>query len=483
MLIRTSRIFCLLQDRFPHLVWLLLVLLVLQVVPVAQEVLQVVLLEVLHLDMVLATVMVVVAGLDQDMVDLNILVVGQATMVQTEGMVDHHLDQVDTVAAMEAVDLVDTMDHPVDSILQLRTATHQAVGIHQDHRTVTHQVALQVDIHLKVLLAAIHHLDLVDHHIQDLEVLLILDLAAHLILDLVVHHTLDLVVLPFLDLEVLLDLVLQVKVAHQDLVVHHRLFSLGLLLQVQTQLHQHHQQMVLPHPPLHQAQQTLQHQEPTHWLHQTTHLLLHLPSPDQLVPPHHIPAPQALPLLTTHLLTLPMVDHLLVHTTTHHPQASLTTLATHPTQHRATPPEDPLQDTHLVVLLQVLEVMVVPQQVLGVMVVLQVMVALQAMVVLLDMVALQDMALQGKEATLHMATRVHQEATLVLLEVLEDTLHIAHLVVQVAQEVQWALLHQEDIHPMTKTDMVHPLVGLVVLHHLNGFKLIETLCEPGYRIY
>jgi len=468
MLIRTSRICCLHQDRFPHLVWLLLVLLVLQVVLVALEVLQVGLQEVLPLDMALATVMEEVVDLDQDM-DLSTLEVGLVTMVRTEDMVDHHLDQVDIVAAMEAVDLVDTMDHPVDSILLLRTATHQAAGIHQDHRTATHQVVLQVDIHLKVLLAAIHHLDLVDHHIQDLEVLLVLDLAAHLVLDLVVHHTLDLVVLPFLDLEVLPDLVLQVKVVHQDPVAHHRQFSLVLLLQVRTLLHPHHQQMVLPHHPPLQAQQTLQHQEPTHWLHQTTHLLLHLPSPGQQVHPPRIPAPQALPLPTIHHLTLPMVDHLLVHTTTHHPLASLTTRATHHTQHQATPLEDPLQDTHPVVPLQVLEAMVVPHRVLVVMVVPQVMVALQVMVVLLGMVVPQDMVLQGKEVTLHMAIRVAQEATLVLLE---DTLHhTAHLVVQVAQEVQWALLPQEDILPMTKTAMVLPLLGLEVLHHLKWLQV------------
>jgi len=493
MLTRTYRISCLHLDRFLHLVWLQLALLDLQV---ALGVLLVVPL-VGHLQvMVLDTAMVAVVVQDLDMV-LNILVVAPVIMAQTEVMeVRHHLDLVDTVAVMEAVDLVATVDHLVASILQLKTATHQAVDIHLDHRTAFLQVAPLVAILLKALQVATLHPGLVDHHIQDLGVL-ILDLVAHLILDLVVHHTQDLAVLLIPALEVYLVLVLLVKVVPLELLDHPRQFNQVHLPQALTQHLQHPQQMVLPHPPLLQAQLTLLRQEQTHLLLQIT-LPLHPPhSQDQLGLPLPTLAHLGHLLPTTLHLTLLMVGHLLAHITTHHLQASQATLDILHILHLVIlVQEDLLQDTHLVVLLQDLEATEVHPQDLGVIVALLAMVVLLAMVDLLDMVVLldmaallgmvallvivvllvmavhQDMVLQGKGAILHMATRVDQEDTLVLLE---DIHHTDHLVVPVVLEVRWALHHLEAILHMIKTAMVHPqedleVLVLEVLHqHLNGF--------------
>jgi len=485
MLTRTSRIFCHPLDRSHHQVWLLLVLLVLPGVPVALVGLHHL---VVHLlDTVLAIAMVVVAVPGQAMV-LSILVVVQATMVQTEVMVDLHLDLEDTVEAMEEVDLVVTVVHLVVSIHQARTVTHRAVGILQDHRTVFHQVVPQVAIHLKVVPEITHPLDLVVHHTQDQVVLrtldlvvplildledlpipdqevhLILDLVAHPIPDLAVLHILGLVVLHilgpvahhFLDLEDYQDLVLQAKLVHLDLVVHHKPCNLVPLLQARTPHHPLHQQTVLPHHPQPQAQQILQIQAPTLLLHQITHLLLPPRNRDQQVPPPRILALQALPPLTTHPLILPMVVHLQAHTTTHQPQASLITQATPHIQLLATHLEDPHQATHLVVLHQVLVTVVVHHQ---------------------------ATTLQAKVATRHTAIKEDLEATLVLLV---DTHHIA---LPVAQVVQWVLLLPVDTLPTTKTDMVHHL-DLEVLHHLkNSANPLrsqiedETFCKTGYRIH
>lgn len=181
---RTCRISCHLQDRFHRLVWLLHVLLDLQGVLVVHHHL-----EVHHLAMDLGIVMGVVQGLD--MVH-NTQVVVQVIMVLRGDMVVHLLE--DTVAAMEEVDLVATVDHLEGSINPVRTVTHLVVDILQDHRTVIHQVVLPVAIHLKVVLGVTLHLDLEVHHIQDLGV-------HHL--DLGVLHLLVQVALPILDQEVL----------------------------------------------------------------------------------------------------------------------------------------------------------------------------------------------------------------------------------------------------------------------------------------
>jgi len=453
MLTRTCRTFSHLQDRFLHLVWQQLALVVLlevlevQVDQVDQEdqeglVLQVVLHHLVdhHLDMVLVIVMVVEEVQGQAMVP-SILGVDLVIMDQTEGMVDHLLDLEDTVAAMVEVvqeDLEVTVDHLVDNTHPPRTATHQAVGIHQDLRTVFHQVVLPVAIHLKGVQAVIldlevlHTQDLVAHHTLDQEVLpmvvlLILDLGVLHILALEVHHSPD--------QEEHQDRVLQVKLDHLDLVVHLKLYSLVLPLQAPTPPPPPHQQMDLPHPPQPQAQQTLLLLAQILLPHLITHLQLPPHNPDQLVLPLHIPAHQAPLPLTIRPPTPPMVVHPRVHTITHPQQASLTTQATHHILLLATHLADPHQVIHPVVLHQELEVMVVHH--------------------------LQEAILQDKEAIHPMATKEHQEDTLDRLR-LVDTLHTALLAVQV---VQWVLLLQVVILLMNKTDMVLPLdqVDLEVL--------------------
>merc|ERR1719347_123632 len=252
----------------------------------------------------------------------------------TEDMVVLPLDQEVTVVAMVVVDLVDTVVHLVVSTHHLRTATPQAVDILPDHRIASPQVVHPVVILHKVLLEAIHPLDLVDRHIQDLEVLLVLDLVAHLVLDLVAHLVLDLAA------HLILDLVARLtvdKVVHLDHLVHLKLFNQVHHLLALIQHPPHPQQMVLLHRHPLRAQRILPHREPTPFLHQTILLQHHLHNQDLLEPPLITLAHLAPPLHTTLPLTL-LMGHHQVHTATHHPLVSLATLAILHTQHLVVSP-------------------------------------------------------------------------------------------------------------------------------------------------
>jgi len=433
MLIRTCRTFFLLQDRFLHLVWQQLALVVLPEVQVAQEDLahRVVLLHLVghHLVMVLVTVMVVEEVLDLAMVP-SILVVDQVIMDLTGDMVHHLLDQEVTVAAMVEVvreDLEGTVDHLVDSIHQRKTVTRQVVDIHQDLRTAFPLVVLPVAIHLREVLAIIldlavlHTQDLVVPHTLDQGVLLMVD---HLILALVVLHILDLAVHNILVLAVHQDLVLQAKVDHLGLELHRKLFSLVLPLQAPIQHLQPHQQMDLPHPPQPQAQQTLLLLALTLLPLPIIHLQLLPPNLDQLGLHLHIHAHQAHHPLTTLPPTPPMVVHPQVHTTTHPQQASPITQATHHILHLATLQVDLHLDIHPVVLHLDLQVMVVHHR--------------------------QAIIPQDKEVIHLMDIKEDQEDTLDRLH-LVDTRHTVLLVVLGAQ---WVPLLLVVILRMTKTDMV-----------------------------
>lgn len=174
MLIRIYRISYLLQDRYLHRVWLLLV------PPGHPVVLQEVLPVGLHQAMDQATVTVEVVAPDQDM-DHSTQGVVLVTMVLIEDMEARHQDLVAITAVMAVVG-PDTVVLLGVSIPQIRIVIHQVQDIHLVRKIVIHLEG-QVDTPLRVDLEAIH---LVDHHIQDLEALLILHLVAHLILDLVV---------------------------------------------------------------------------------------------------------------------------------------------------------------------------------------------------------------------------------------------------------------------------------------------------------
>jgi len=386
MPIRTYRIFYHLQDRSLLLVWLQLVPRVLQVARVA---LLVALLEVLPLGMALDIVTVVEEPPDLDMV-LSILEEGQVTMDQTGVTVVHPLDLVVTVEAMVAVDLVDTVGLQVVSTLLRRIVTHQVVGILRDRKIASHQVGHQVVTLLRELLVAILLLDLVDRHIQDLEVLLVLDLVAHLVLDLAAHLVLDLVAHPIPEQEALLDPVLQVRGARLELLDLLKQFNLVHPPLGPTQHHLHPLQMDLHHLPLLQAQRILPHPQLTLFHHQTILLQLPLPSLGQQAPHPHILAHLVLPHLTTLPLTLHM-DHQPVHTATLPPLDNQGTQVILHTQHLDIRQEVPLLVTHLVVLLQVQEAMVDLNRDLEDIVGLQDMVDHLVMEVLLDMELPLDM--------------------------------------------------------------------------------------------
>jgi len=467
MLTRTYRISSHPLDRSLPLAWLQLVLLDLQEV---LEVLLVAPLEVPPLVMVLDTVMVVVEHQDLDMV-LSILVVDQDIMVLIGVMVVHPLGQEVTVGAMVVVDLVDTVDLPVVSTHHLRTATHQAVDTRQDHRTASPQVVHQVATLLKELLEAIHPLDLVDRHIQDLEVLLVLDLVAHLVLDLAAHLVLDLaahlivdlVVHHILEQGVLLDLDPQVRVVLLGLLVHHKLFNLAHHLLDLTQHPPHPLQMVLPHHPPLQAQQILPHQELTPFLHQTTHLQHRLHNQDLLELPPLTLVHLAPHLHTTLPLTLPM-GHLQVRTATHHPLDSLATLAILHTQHLVILQEVLLLVILLVALPQDQGPMVDPSQ------------DQEDIVDLLDMVDHLDMEpLPGMEALQDMEHPLDMEHHLDMADPLDTADHldtVDHLQVMV---VPPGTVHQdkEDIPLMaTKEDLEVTLDRLVVTHHTDPLEAL-----------
>jgi len=158
---RTCKISCHHQARFHHLAWQLRVLLDHQGVRVVHHHL-----EVHHLAMDLATVMEAVQGLD--MVHNTQVGVQVIMVLREEVMVVHRLE--DTVAALEAVDQEATLDHLGDSISPVRIVTRLVVDILLGLRTVIHQGAPLVVIHLKGVLEVILHLDLVVHHIPDLGV-------------------------------------------------------------------------------------------------------------------------------------------------------------------------------------------------------------------------------------------------------------------------------------------------------------------------
>jgi len=479
MLIRTCRISSHPLDRSLHLAWLQLVLLVLQV---ALEVPQVDPLEVPRLVMALDIVTVVVEHLGLGMV-LSILVVDQGIMGLTEVMVVLPLDQEVTVVAMVGVDLVDTVVHLVVSTHHLRTATPQAVDILPDHRIASPQVVHPVVILHKVLLEAIHPLDLVDRHIQDLEVLLILDLVAHLILDLAAHLILDLVAHLTVDLVVhhmvvLLDLDLLDKVVHLDPLVHHKLFNQVHPLLALIQHPPHPQQMVLLHHHPLRAQQILPHREPTPFLHQTILLQHHHHNQDLLEPPLLTLAHLAPPLHTTLPHTL-LMGHHQVHTATHHPLVSLATLAILHTQHLDILQGDLPLVMLLVVLLQGLGPMVALSQDLEDIVDPLDMVDHQDTELLLDMEVLLDTELPlDMEDPLDMVDPLGTADPLGIVDLLDmaDHLDIVDHPQDMVDPPGMALQDKEVIPPMaTKVDQEVTLDPQVVIHRTGP---LEALVVP-----
>jgi len=479
MLIRICRISYPLQDRSLHRVWLLPVLLDHLVV------LQEVVLVGLQQAMDQATATVEVGARDQDM-DLSTQGVVLVIMALTEVMEVPRQDLADIIAVMVVVGL-DTVVLLGVSILQIRTVIHQVQDIHHVLKIAIHQEVL-VDIPLRAHLEAIH---LVDHHIQDLEALLILHLVAHLILDLVVLHLLglqlqlhkgeplhlDLVAHHFQELEEMQDQEQLDQLLHLNLEVVHKLFSLVLHLLVQIQPLLLHQQMVLLLQLQPQAQQMPQLLAIIPWLLLIIHLLHLHHNQDQQVLRLLIHDHQAHHLLTIRHHILHMVDPHQDHIILQH-LANQDILAIHHTQHRVTLQEDLLPVIHQLGRNQVLEDMVHHHQGLVDMVDHLDILVLRDIVGPRGTVDLQVMGLLGivdHQVMVLLGRVTHRMAIKVVRGVILGHQAAIHLIVhQELQVDQWGLHHLEDIHLMIRIGMVHLEVDLYLLGLLRHLEKLRS---------